>query len=315
MKTVLVTGGSGLVGSAFKYIQSSYPEYNFVFISSSDVNLLDYEVVLSCFKQHSPDIIIHLAANVGGLYKNMSQPVQMLELNLLINSNVLRAAHESNVNRLIGILSTCIFPDSLAQSGIPIDETMLHLGPPHPSNAPYAYAKRMLEVGCAGYSTQYSRKYTCVIPTNIYGPNDNFNLEDSHVIPGLIHKCWIAKNTQSPFVVCGTGKPLRQFIHSHDLAHCIMGLIDSDDLHPTIIISPDPSIQVSIGYIGELIAQEFDYAHMLKYDDSKSDGQYRKTASNTLFRSLNPDYKFIPIELGIKSTIQWFISNYPNIRK
>lgn len=315
MKTVLVTGGSGLVGSAFRDIQDLYPNYKFIFISSQDVNLLDYELVLHCFRQANPDIIIHLAANVGGLYKNMSQPVQMLEDNLLINSNVLRAAHQANINKLIGMLSTCIFPDSLAQSGIPINESMLHLGPPHSSNAPYAYAKRMLEVGCSAYSTQYSREYTCVIPTNIYGPNDNFNLEDSHVIPGLIHKCWAAKSSQTPFVVSGTGKPLRQFIHSHDLAHCIMKLLDRSNLPPTVIVSPDPSSEVPIGFIGELIAREFDYVHMLRYDESKSDGQYRKTASNNLFRSLIPDYKFIPIEQGISLTVGWFKSNYPDVRK
>jgi GDP-L-fucose synthase len=315
MKTILVTGGSGLVGSAFKDIQELYPNYSFIFISSSDVNLLEYELVLNCFKQSNPDIIIHLAANVGGLYKNMSNPVQMLENNLLINSNVLKAAHGANINKLIGVLSTCIFPDSLAQGIEPIDESMLHLGPPHTSNAPYAYAKRMLQVGCAAYSTQYSREYTCVIPTNIYGPNDNFNLEDSHVIPGLIHKCWLAKTNQTPFVICGTGKPLRQFIHSHDLARCILDLVSLDKIAPTIIISPDPSEEVSIGYIGELIAKEFDYSSMLIYDETKSDGQFKKTASNSLFRSLNPDYKFVTIESGIKSTVEWFKSAYPDIRK
>lgn len=318
MKTILVTGSSGLVGSAFKDLESNYQDYNFVFISSCDVNLLDYELVLTSFKNIKPDIIIHLAANVGGLYKNMSQPVQMLEHNLLINSNVLKAAHEANVNKLIGILSTCIFPDNLAQNGIPIDESMLHLGPPHPSNAAYAYSKRILEVGCSAYSTQYLREYICVIPTNIYGPNDNFNLEDSHVIPGLIHKCWIAKTNNLPFVVCGTGKPLRQFIHSHDLARCILNLLSLPSLPPTIIISPDSCSkkenEVSIAYVAELIAKEFDYIHMLTYDDTKSDGQYRKTASNSLFRSLDPEYNFISIEQGIKLTVDWFKLNYPDIR-
>lgn len=334
MKTILVTGGSGLVGSAFRDIQNAYSDYNFIFISSCDVNLLEYELVLTCFKQYNPDIIIHLAANVGGLYKNMSQPVQMLEHNLLINSNVLRAAHNANINRLIAMLSTCIFPDSLAQDAKHINESMLHLGPPHHSNAPYAYAKRMLEIGCSAYSTQYSRKYTCVIPTNIYGPNDNFNLEDSHVIPGLIHKCWLAKTNNLPFIVCGTGRPLRQFIHSYDLAHCIMNLLKYESLPQTIIISPDFITEeclnedylkncninslfgeISIAYVAELIAQEFDYKHMLRYDETKSDGQFKKTSSNILFRSLIPNYKFIPIESGIKSTVEWFKLNYPDIRR
>jgi GDP-L-fucose synthase len=311
MEKVLVTGGSGLVGSAIKYIESEYPQYEFVFISSSDVNLLEYDLTLEHFRRINPSAIIHLAANVGGLYKNMKYPVEMLETNLTINSNVLKAAHELKINRLIGCLSTCIFPDATTY---PIDETMLHAGPPHPSNAPYAYAKRMLEVGIRAYSNQYGYNWVCIIPTNIYGPNDNFNLESSHVIPGLIHKCWLAKTNQLPYFISGSGKPLRQFIHSHDLARCVLNVLESKQID-TIILAPDSSDEVSIGYVGELIAKEFGFDGPIQYDTTKSDGQFKKTASNSLFRSYYPNYKFKSIEKGLAETVQWFESNYPDIRR
>jgi len=312
MEKILVTGGSGLVGSAIKFLQSDYPQYEFVFVSSSDVNLLVYDLTLEHFRRINPTVIIHLAANVGGLYKNMEYPVDMLDSNLVINSNVLKAAHELKINRLIGCLSTCIFPD---KTTYPIDETILHAGPPHPSNAPYAYAKRMLEVGIRAYSKQYGYNWVCIIPTNIYGPNDNFNLESSHVIPGLIHKCWLAKLNKSPFVISGSGKPLRQFIHSHDLARCVLNVLENYKLPDPIILAPDPLDEVSIGYISELIAKEFDFDGPIQYDTTKSDGQFKKTASNSLFRSYFPNYKFKSLELGIGETVEWFKLNYPDIKK
>lgn len=309
---ILVTGGSGLVGSAIKKASIEYTNYEFIFVNSLDINLLNYNDTLNYFKNSKPDIIIHLAANVGGLFKNMSQPASMFEQNMLINSHVLKATHECGIDKLIACLSTCIFPDDCTY---PIDETMLHLGPPHSSNAPYAYAKRMLEIGCEAYSKQYGHKYFCIIPTNIYGPNDNFNLEDSHVIPGLIHKCFLAKQSNSKFIVSGTGKPLRQFIYSYDLAECILWTMEKYNSTNSIILSPDPDSEISIEQVARLIAREFDYEHMMEFDTSKSDGQYKKTASNKLFRELNPGFQFTDIEYGINVTVKWFIRNYSNIRK
>lgn len=311
MKKVLVTGGSGLVGSAIRHICSG-KTYEFIFASSSDVNLLDYDSTYKYFSQINPDAIIHLAANVGGLYKNMAYPVNMLEHNLMINLNVLRVAHKLGISRLIACLSTCIFPDDVSY---PIDENVLHAGPPHPSNAPYAHAKRMLEVQTRAYSIQYGYNWVCVIPTNIYGPNDNFSLEDSHVIPSLIHRCWLACETKTNFVVSGTGKPLRQFIYSHDLARCILWVLESYNSLEPIILAPDEESEVSIELIAKLIAQECGYTGKIEFDTTKSDGQYKKTASNRLLRSLCPEFVFTDIQTGIAQTVQWFGKNYPSVRK
>ena len=318
-KTILVTGGSGLVGSAFKSISIDDNlkynlKYDFIFLSSSDCDLTDYNKTINYFTTVKPNFIIHLAANVGGLFKNMAQPVDMLEKNVLINLNVLKAAHAISVEKLIACLSTCIFPDKLFFNK-PLIETDLHLGSPHDSNSAYAYAKRLLETQCVAYQKQYGDNFICIIPTNIYGPKDNFNLEDAHVIPALIHKCYLAKEKNEYFTISGSGKPLRQFIYSRDLALGIMLVLEDYKEMSSIIIAPDETSEVSISYVAQLIAKEFDYEHMLKFDTSKSDGQYKKTVSNNKFKKTIDCFNFTEIEEGLKKTIKWFLLSYPNIRK
>jgi len=313
MKTILVTGGTGLVGSAIKTISQDYADkYNFIYLNRNDCNLMNYPSTLAYFIENKPDFVIHLAANVGGLFKNMENPVQMLEENLIINLNVIRAAHILKVDKLIACLSTCIFPDNI---NYPISEKDLHNGPPHTSNEGYAYSKRILQTLCNSYNKQYGDKFVCIIPTNIYGPYDNFKLDDAHVIPALIHKCYIAKENNTPFIVSGTGTPLRQFIYSEDLARNIMWVLEEYNENDPIILSTDEADEISIGCVAKYIANNFDYDNSLEFDTTKSDGQYKKTASNQKFRKYNPTFCFSKIEKGIVDTISWFKQNYPNIRR
>lgn len=307
VKTILITGSSGLVGNAFKKIASNY-EYTFVYSTSSICNLEKYEETLQYFNKVKPDIVIHLAANVGGLYKKMNFKVDMLEKNLLMNFNVLKCSHIINVEKCICMLSTCIFPD---KTEYPIDESMLHDGPPHTSNDAYAYSKRMMEVQCRAYNEQYNTNYSCIIPTNIYGPHDNYSLEDCHVIPSLVHKCYLAKKKGIPFEVRGTGTPLRQFIYSEDLAKLIMKTLPSLS-RENIIISPCE--EYSIAEVSLCIAKEFNYDTIV-FNANYSDGQFKKTANNKKLLSLCPDFKFTPIKEGIKKTVQFFESNNNNCRK
>lgn len=305
---ILVTGGTGLVGTSIARTAKSFPDYNITTISSKDCNLLD-EQETNKFVNSTYDTIVHLAADVGGLFKNMNQKVQMFENNMQMNMNILRAAHKSGIKNFIGTLSTCIFPD---KTTYPIDETMLHAGPPHNSNDAYAYAKRMLDIQCQSYNQQFGTNYSCIIPTNIYGDHDNYNLQDAHVIPALIHKCYLAKSANKPFVVAGTGKPLRQFIHSDDLAYIILRLLGKLD-RENIIISCDE--EVSIGHVSKIISRAFDYEDSLIFDESLSDGQYKKTANPAKLRNKIPGYKFIEIETGINKTVKYFTENYNKIRK
>lgn len=307
---VLITGGSGLVGSAIKSISSLYPNFEFIFLSSKDCDLTNWEQTNQYFNSVKPDYVIHLAANVGGLFKNMKYKVDMLESNLTINSNVLKASHNIQVKKLVACLSTCIFPD---KTTYPINESMLHLGPPHFSNDAYAYAKRILEIQCKAYREQYGDNFICVIPTNIYGLFDNFNLDDGHVIPALIHKCYLAKQSNSKFVIAGTGQPLRQFIYSEDLAKLIIWVLtDYNDSNP-IILSVSESEEIAIKDVVNIICNEFEYWNV-EWDNSKPDGQFKKTADNSKLISMN-DFKFTDINVGLNKTIKWFIENYNIARK
>jgi len=309
MKTVLITGGTGLVGSAMKNISTDY-NYNFVFISSSQFNLNLMSDTIKMFETYKPNYVIHLAACVGGLYKNMNNKVEMLEKNLMINYNVVKCAHDFKVEKLIGALSTCIFPD---KTTYPINESMLHNGPPHFSNDAYAYTKRMLEIHCKAYKENFGDNFICFIPTNIYGENDNYNLQDSHVLPALIHKCYLAKQNNTDFIVRGTGSPLRQFIYSTDLAKLIMWTLEN--YNDNIILSVSENDEVSIKDAAYIIAKAFDYEDRLVFDTSYSDGQYKKTADNSLLMENNKNFVFTKIEDGIKKTIDYFIKNFDKIRK
>jgi GDP-L-fucose synthase len=306
---VLVTGGSGLIGKAIESIKASY-NYDFIFLSSSDCDLTNLSKTKEQFNKIKPDYVIHLAANVGGLFKNMNQKVDMFEKNLLINYNVIKCCHDFKIKKLISCLSTCIFPNDTTY---PINESMLHNGAPHNSNDAYSYAKRMIEVHSKAYREQYNDNFVCVIPTNIYGEYDNFSLEDGHVVPALIHKCYLAKQNNEPFVVFGSGKPLRQFIYSIDLAKLILWVLENYS-GESIILSPNENEEVSIKNVAELIAKEFDYDN-IKFDTSKSDGQFKKTADNTKLIDLYGEFKFTTIEDGIKKSVNWFMNNYKIARK
>jgi GDP-L-fucose synthase len=298
IKTILVTGGSGLVGSAIKQISKEY-QYNFVFLTSELCDLTDYSQTKELFKHIDPDYVIHLAACV----KN--EPIKMLNDNLLINLNVLQCAYDSKIYKLITCLSTCIFPEKAEN----INESMLHNGPPHESNECYAYAKRILDIQCKYYN-KLGCMYTCVIPTNIYGSFDNFNLNDSHVIPGLIHQCYLAKQSNKPFVVKGTGKPLRQIIYNIDLAKVIMELFNGPFVDKIIVAQTQ---EYSIKQIAELIAQKFK-VEIIVFDETFSDGQIRKTVDNSKLINII-DFEFTKLEQGISNTIDWFLKNYNTLRK
>lgn len=322
--SVLVTGGSGLVGSALRGVCGAELKYHFVFASSRDCDLTDYDATLQYFRMVAPHAVIHLAAAVGGLFKNMRCKVDMFETNVRINMNVLRACHELGVSKVVSCLSTCIFPNDKTKTE-QIDESMLHAGPPHASNDAYAYAKRMLEVQSRCYREQHGRNYVCVIPPNIYGPHDNFHLDDAHVIPALIHKCFMAKEQGMPLVVAGSGAPLRQFIYSRDLALLLIWTLEHYDADTesgagagTLILSVDPDDEISIAQVVQHIADTIGLDNDIVYDRSRPDGQFKKTADNSKFKRLYGDeapFAFTPIRRGILETVQWFVANYQNARK
>ena len=298
---LLVTGGTGLVGSAIK---SDFR------ISSKDVDLKDSHETNAAFKVLKPTHVIHCAGRVGGLGGNMSAKGEYYYDNIMINTNVIEACRTSGVEKLICFLSTCVFPDNTVY---PLTENMIHLGEPHSSNFGYAYAKRMADIQIRTYREQYGLNYMSVIPTNIYGPNDNFNIKNGHVLPSLIHKCYLAKKNNTDFEVWGSGKPLREFLYSKDVAKICQLLLEKYDGDEPIILTS--SKEYSIKQIVDLITELMNFKGNVKFLPDKPDGQYRKPADNSKLLSIIPEFKFTPLEEGLKETIDWFIKNYKSIRK
>jgi len=313
MKTLL-TGAGGLVGSTIdadvKVLGRKPPVPGYKERNRRWCDLTSYRQTYELFKQQQPTHVIHCAGRVGGLKANSEHLGEFFYENMMINLNVLEAARKCGVEKVVSFLSTCVFPDNI---DYPITEDKLHAGEPHPSNYGYAYAKRMLEVQSRAISEQYGLNYICVVPTNIYGPYDNFNLESSHVVPGLIHKCYIAKRDNTDLVVWGTGNPLREFIFSQNIGSLTQRILDEYEGAGPIILST--SEEISIRELVETIAKVMDYRGKIIFDSTKPDGQYRKPTSNRKLMSFLPKYKFTSLENGINRTVDWFVNNYRSCRK
>ena len=301
MSKLLVTGGTGLVGSAISTGTK---------LSSQDANLTIWDETYGIIREESPDNIIHCAGRVGGLGSNMNHKGEFFYDNIMINTNVIEAARLTNVKKLVCFLSTCVFPDDVKY---PLTEKKVHLGEPHHSNYPYAYAKRMADIQIRAYREQYGVNYISVIPTNIYGPNDNFNIDNGHVVPSLIHKCYLAMKNNHPFYVWGSGKPLREFIYSEDVAKLTEWALDEYDETEPIIFST--SEEISIRAVVDLIVTAMNYKGDVIWEEDKPDGQYQKPSDTTKLKTYLPDFKFTPIEVGITKSVEWFIENYEKARK
>lgn len=300
MKKLLVTGSNGLVGSS---IISDVK-------IGREINLINPSDTLDAFKKHKPTHVIHCAGKVGGVGGNMNYKGEYFYDNIMINTNVIESARKTDVKNLVCFLSTCVFPDNV---NYPLTEDKIHLGEPHFSNYPYAYAKRMADVQIRAYREQYGLKYTSVIPTNIYGPNDNFDIENGHVIPSLIHKCYLARENKTDLYIWGSGTPLREFIFSKDVAELVTWVIDNyDDFEPLILSTSE---EISIKDVVNVITENMNFKGNVIFDKTKPDGQFRKPSDNSKLKSFLPNFKFTPFEDGIKETIEWFEKKYPNIKQ
>ena len=296
----IVTGGSGLVGSQFGG--------DVISLSSKDCDLRDSTQTERLFSVLTKDgnvkSLIHCAARVGGLGGNMNHKGSFFYDNITMNTNVIEMSRRYGIEKLVCFLSTCVFPDDVEY---PLTEEKVHLGPPHWSNDAYAYAKRMADVQIKAYGEQYGLKYCSVIPSNIYGPNDLFDVENGHVIPALISKCYEARETNSDFVVWGSGKPLREFIYSEDVAKLSYGILKEHSDCGSVILST--SQEISIMDLVDVIVTTMGFKGKVIFDSSKPDGQYRKPSDNSKLKSMFPDFEFTKVEDGIRNTIEWFEEN------
>ena len=300
MKT-LITGGYGMVGSAME---------SQIKLSRETCDLTNPRQTEKLFQLIKPDGVIHCAGKVGGIGGNSNYKGEYFHDNLMINTNVIESARKAGVKNLVAFLSTCVFPDKVKY---PLTVDQIQLGEPHESNYPYAYAKRMADVQIRAYREQYGINYTSIIPSNIYGPNDNFNLDHGHVMPMLIHKLYLAKKNKTDFTVWGSGKPLREFIYSKDIAKIAEWALYNYEGTDPLIMSGDE--EISIKELVGILVDEFKFKGKVVFDKTKPDGQLRKPSDNSKIKELLPDFEYTPFEQGIKETVNWFIENYNEARK
>jgi GDP-L-fucose synthase len=300
---ILVTGGHGLVGSEFRGDTYFKP-------SSKDVDIRITSEVNTMVGLNNFNSIIHCAAKVGGVGGNMKYKGEFFYDNIMMNTNIIESARLFGVKKLVSFLSTCVFPSDV---DYPLTEKKIHLGPPHFSNDAYAYAKRMADVQIRAYKEQYGLNYKSVIPTNIYGPNDNYDIINGHVIPSLIHKCYLARENKTDFEIWGTGKPLREFIFSRDVAKLTEWVLDNYEENEPIILST--SEEISIKDVVGIIVELMNFKGNVIWNTSKPDGQFRKPSDNSKIKTYLPNFKFTPLYDGLKETIEYFEKNYILLRK
>ena len=297
-KKILVTGGSGLVG---QHLQDILP--NAIYISSKDYDLTDLQQVRDMMNDEKPNSVIHLAARVGGIVDNINYPVDYLEENVLMNTNVLKACHEFDVEKVIAILSTCVYPDVVET--YPMKEEDLFNGPPTPTNFSYGFAKRCMAAHIDSYRKQYDKKWSYLIPCNLYGEYDKYEEHHSHFVSALIRKIYEAKDS---IELWGTGKPLRQFMYGGDLARVIKYMIDKDVVG-SFNVAPEWVHSINdLAEIGKKACLKDKL--VVNYNSNKPDGQFRKDVDSSKLLSALKDFEFTPLKEGIKKVYDNFSKRY-----
>ena len=305
MNKILVTGGSGMVGTALK---ENLKEA--IYVSSKDYNLINREDCEQMYTDHNPDCVIHLAAKVGGIKANMDKLADFYYENTMMSTNVLHHAKKHNVKKVISVLSTCVYPDVI---DYPLVEKDIHSGEPHQSNFAYAHAKRMIDIQSRAYRRQYGCNFITIVPNNLFGENDNFDLEDSHVLPAIIRKTYEAKINNTPVYLWGDGTPLREFTYSKDLSKIITFLLDKyDDATP---INVGNTKEYSIRNIADMVARIFNFQGKIVWLSDMPKGQYRKPSDNSKLISLGWEQShYTELYESLVNVCGWFEKEYPNVR-
>lgn len=307
MARYLITGSAGMLGSSLRRLLVNEDA---VYLTREDADLTSFEATAALFRTHKPEFVIHCAAVVGGIGSNSIHSGDYFRKNILINLNVLEAARLAGVKRLISFMSTCVFPD---KTEYPLKENSLHNGAPHPSNFGYAYAKRMLEVQSSAYRKEWNCDFIVAIPTNMYGPHDDFALEGGHVIPSLIHRTYLRQQEGSDLLAWGTGSPLREFVYVDDIAKLTLWALENYREEEPIIFSS--GVERSIKELVEIVAEKMKFTGKIVWDSTKPDGQFRKPSDTAKLGRLRPDFQFTTLDEGIEKSVAWFKANYPNIRQ
>jgi GDP-L-fucose synthase len=302
---IFIAGHRGMVGSAFARRLEAEHFTNLLTRDRSQIDLRDEAVVAEFFAEESPDVVILAAAKVGGIKANNDYPVEFLLENLRIQNNVIRTAYQTGVRKLLLLGSSCIYPRLAPQ---PIPESALLTGPLEPTNEAYAVAKIAGVKLCQAYAREYGANFISVMPTNLYGPNDNFDLETSHALAALLRRAHEAKKrNEKKLVVWGTGKPRREFLHADDLAAAGLWLLEKYDSPEIINIGCGED--VTIRELAELICDVVGFDGELVWDETKPDGTPRKLLDVTRIQALGWQ-PTIPLRNGIAQTYEWFLANW-----
>ena len=301
--TILVAGGSGLVGSAVLN-ELSLSKKQAVGISSKDVNLLNRSETFDFIHQLKPSLVVDAAAKVGGIGANDRYPVDFLSENLQIQTNLIDACHNAGVAKVIFLGSSCIYPRNCPQ---PIRESYIMTGGLEPTNSAYAIAKISGLELIRSYRKQFNYKWITVMPTNLYGPNDNFDLQNSHVLPALIRKFVEAKDSNSSAVnLWGTGSAVREFLYVEDLAKAIIFCADNYDSDEHINVGT--GVGISIKNLAEKIAELTDFKGQVNWDSTKPDGMPVKVLDIEKITKMGWKPR-VDLDEGIIKTIRWYREN------
>ena len=319
---IYVAGHRGLVGSAVVRRLREEGSENLLMRTSAELDLRDQSATNAFFLEHRPEFVVLAAARVGGILANERYPADFISDNVTIQTNVLRAAHETGVKRLLFLGSSCIYPKHAPQ---PMKEEHMLTGPLEPTNQWYAVAKIAGTKMCEAYYRQYGDDFITLMPTNLYGPHDNFDLETSHVLPALIRKFHESKadaprgadrepvTAGAPVTLWGTGTPRREFLHADDLADAVVFALRTpeDELHAAAehgMLNVGVGKDISITELAELIREVVGSHSEIRYDRSKPDGTPRKLLDVSRMRSLGWTAR-IPLEEGIRRTYHWYVEN------
>lgn len=312
---IFLAGHNGMVGSAIlSRLQRESHEIHTV--NRCQLNLLDQSKVLEYFLNNQFDLVINCAAKVGGIYSNNKYRADFIYENLQIQNNLIHSSHLSKVKKFLFLGSSCIYPKFCEQ---PIKEEYLLTSPLEYTNEPYAIAKIAGIKMCESYYKQYESNFISVMPTNLYGPNDNFNLNNAHVLPALLHRFHLSKMHNKPFIeIWGTGKAKREFMHVYDMADaCILiaKKLDAKDLYSQNIsqINIGSGFEISINDLAYKIAEIVEYKGEIRFDLSKPDGTMRKLLDCSRLNRLGYAAK-IKLEDGLKDTYNWYLNNQNNLK-
>lgn len=315
---IFVAGHKGMVGSALMAELSKLSDVELITADRVDLELTNQVAVLAFFKQYKPDQVYMAAAKVGGIYANNTYPAEFIYENLMVQSNIIHAAHLNGVQKILFLGSSCIYP-ALAEQ--PMTEAALLSGVLEPTNEPYAIAKIAGIKLCESYNRQHNRDYRSVMPTNLYGPGDNFHPQNSHVIPAMMRRFHEATQANaSEVVVWGSGKPMREFLHVQDMAAASVHVMNLDNstyhanTQPMLShINVGTGVDCTIRELAEILAEVTGFKGKLVFDTSKPDGTPRKLMDVSRLKSLGWQHQ-IKLEQGLADTYQWFLQNQNSYR-